>query len=233
MNDVVTYRAEGAIATIAVDDGKVNALSFETLSLLQRGLDRAAEEKCDVVIVTGRPGVFSAGFDRNVLFAGGDHTRKMVKAGFETAERFLAFPRPIVVACTGHAIAMGSFLLLSADYRIGADGAFKIGANEVAIGLTMPRAAIEICRQRLSPAYLNRAVLTAEMYAPKQAVEAGFLDAIVPDQELANAVGAAAKVLAKLDLGAHAATKQRLRAEMLKSLRAAIEVDAAELANLT
>ena len=90
----------------------------------------------------------------------------MLRAGFELAERMLSFPMPVVIACTGHAVAMGVFLVLSGDYRIGVAGRYKITANEVAIGLTLPRAAIEICRQRLTPAHFSRATVLAEVFPP-------------------------------------------------------------------
>src|SRR6185312_6230463 len=112
----------------------------------------------------GRAGVFSAGFDLKVLRAGGPNARTMLRAGFELAERMLSFPMPVVIACTGHAVAMGVFLVLSGDYRIGVAGRYKITANEVAIGITLPRAAIEICRQRLTPAHFSRATVPAEVF---------------------------------------------------------------------
>jgi enoyl-CoA hydratase len=138
----------------------------------------------------------------------------------------LSFPTPVLIACTGHAVAMGVFLLLSGDYRIGvAGGTHKITANEVAIGLTLPRAAVEICRQRLTPAHFNRAVILAEPYTPDTAVDAGFLDRIVPSADLLDVARGAAAQLARLDLDAHAATKLRARDSALKALRAAIEAD--------
>jgi enoyl-CoA hydratase len=132
----------------------------------------------------------------------------------------------VVIACSGHAVAMGVFLLLSGDHRIGvAGGAHRITANEVAIGLTVPRAAVEVCRQRLTPAAFNRAVLLAEPFTPDAAVGAGFLDAVVPAAELLPTALANAALLAGLDLDAHAATKQRARRGALAALRAAIDAD--------
>ncbi|HEY6177650.1 MAG TPA: crotonase/enoyl-CoA hydratase family protein, partial [Kofleriaceae bacterium] len=151
MEPLVSYRLEQSIATITLDDGKVNALSPAMQSQINGALDQAVADRATVVL-TGRPGVWTAGFDLGVLRAGGPAGLGMVRSGFALAERLLTFPHPVVVACGGHAVAMGVFLLLSADYRIGAAGPFRITANEVAIGLTMPRAAIAICRQRLAPA---------------------------------------------------------------------------------
>jgi enoyl-CoA hydratase len=156
----------------------------------------------------------------------------MLRTGFELAERILAFPTPVVVACSGHALAMGVFLVLSGDYRVGASGAFRIGANEVAIGLTMPHFGVEICRQRLAPAHFHRAVINAEIYRPEDAVAAGWLDRVVPAGELAAAARSVAVELAKLDFDVHAATKLRARAHALQAIRAAIEADDAFLRSL-
>src|ERR1041385_3454642 len=178
MEPLVSYRLEQSIATITLDDGKVNALSPAMQSQINGALDQAVADRATVVL-TGRPGGWTA--------------------GFALAERLLTFPHPVVVACGGHAVAMGVFLLLSADYRIGAAGPFRITSNEVAIGLTMPRAAIAICRQRLAPAHLHRAVTLAEVYSPDDAVAAGFLDRVVPAGELADAARQTAVRLAALD----------------------------------
>jgi enoyl-CoA hydratase len=224
MGTLVTYRLRDSVATITMDDGKVNALSLAMLTELGAALDRAAADRA-VVVLTGREGVLSAGFDLPVLRAGGPAAAELLHAGFELAERMLAFPTPVLVACPGHAVAMGVFLLLSGDYRIGARGPFKLTANEVAIGMTMPLSAVEICRQRLTPACFNRAVLLAEVFKPEDAVAAGFLDRVVPPAELAAAAAAAAAELTGLDLDAHAASKLRARRLALTALREAIDRD--------
>lgn len=231
MAPLVTYETQDSIATITMDDGKMNALSPAMFAALNGAFDRAAKERA-AAILTGRAGVFSAGFDMRVLTAGGRDAADMVRTGFELAERMLAFPTPIVVACTGHALAMGAFLMLSGDYRVGALGAHKIGANEVAIGITMPFFGVEICRQRLAPAHFHRAVVNAEIYTPEDAVAAGFLDRVVPAAELRDVTKSTAARLAKLDPSAHAATKLRAREQALKAIRSAIEADAATFAGL-
>jgi len=229
---LVSYRLADGVATITMDDGKVNALSPAMFAALNEAMDKAEADGA-VVLLQGRPGVFSAGFDLNVLRLGGPDARGMLRSGFELAGRLLGFPAPVVAACPGHAMAMGVFLLLSADLRIGAAGPFRISANEVAIGLTVPRSALVVCRQRLTPAALARATLLADVFSPDEAVAAGFLDRVVAPDELVEAAGAVARAIAAgLDRQAHAATKQRLRAAVLADLAAAIaEDDAAEWVN--
>jgi enoyl-CoA hydratase len=232
MASIVTCRIEDSIASVAMDDGKVNVISLRMIAELNAALDRAEEARA-VVVLSGRAGVFSAGFDLPVLRAGGTEAVDMVRGGFDLAERLLSFPTPVAIACTGHAIAMGVFLLLSGDYRLGTAGRYKITANEVALGITMPRAATEILRQRLSPSHFNRAVTLAEPFSPEDAVGAGFLDRVVEAAELPGAARAVAVQLSALDAKAHAASKLRARAHTLSALRAAIDDDDAELRALT
>src|SRR5262245_3864828 len=221
MKPLLSYELRAGIATISMDDGKSNVLSLGMFTEINRALDRATTDRA-VVVLSGREGVLAAGFDLRVPGAGGTDAYTMVRTGFDLAERLLSLPVPVVIACTGHAIAMGVFLLLSGDYRVGAAGPYRIGANEVAIGITMPFFGVEICRQRLAPAHFQRAVINAEMYRPDDAVAAGFLDRVVAPSELGDAARAAAGELAKLDVGGHTATKLRARAHALEAIRAAL-----------
>jgi enoyl-CoA hydratase len=229
MDARVRYECTDQVATLTMDDGKVNALSPGMLGELRAALDRA-EADAAAVVLTGRPGLFSAGFDLRVLGAGGTGAADMLRAGFELSHRMLSYPYPLVIACSGHAIAMGAFLTLSGDHRIGlADGDFHVRANEVAIGLVMPRTAIEICRQRLTPAAFERAVLLAESFPHDAAVSAGFLDQLAPAADLQKVARSVAVAARALDMRAHAATKRRCRAATLDALWAAIELDDAEV----
>ena len=224
MRELVSYRMQEKVATVAMDDGKVNALSPAMLAALGSALDRAAADDATVV-VTGRDGVFSAGFDLKVLRAGGPDAMTMLTGGFRLAERLLSFPRPVVIACSGHAIAMGLFLVMSGDYRIGVDGPYKLVANEVAIGLTMPHAAIELCRHRLTPAAFQRAMLLSETFTPADAVPAGLLDQVTAPSDLAATAQRLAESLASLPADSHASTKARVREPMLGALSAAISTE--------
>ena len=149
----------------------------------------------------------------------------MKKAATTLARRMLAHPYPIVVACTGHAVAKGAFILLSADYRVGVEGPFKIGLNEVQIGMTMHHVGIELARDRLRKSYFNRSVINAEMFDPQEALHAGFLDAVVAPESVMTAARAMAEQLSKINLTAHANTKVKARKELLDTLDAAIELD--------
>ena len=222
MTGLAKYELDGSIATIVLDDGKVNALSVKMLEEIHAALDQAERDHA-VVVLTGRENFLSAGFDLEV-FASRDPERvlEMLRLGAGLTERMLSFPTPVVVASTGHAVAAGSFLLLAADMRIGVEGPFQIGLNEVKIGLTVPTFAIELARQRLHPAHFDRAVVSATMYGPSDAVVAGFLDRALPAEEMLDASHRAAAELAALSSQAHVATKLRARAGALAAIRAAI-----------
>jgi enoyl-CoA hydratase len=229
MDSLVSCVTEGSATTIRMDDGKRNALSLQMLQALDAALSSAEAARLPVVL-TGRGDVLSAGFDLKVMLGGPrKDVAEMLRSGFRLARRLLSFPFPVIIACPGHAVAMGAFLLLSADYRIGAQGDFKIVANEVAIGMTLPAAAVELCRQRLTPVHYHRATLLSELYDPDRAVEAGFLDRVVaPDQLLPSAYQLAAQ-FKQLNMTAHAQTKQRVRAQNFEALDRAFEADEAQL----
>lgn len=221
----VIYELGDGIATITIDDGKANAITIPLIDEVRAALDQAEADGA-VVVLAGRPGRFSGGFDLPTLTAFTPESADLLKAGFDLSYRLLSFPRPVVIACTGHAIAMGSFLLLSGDHRVGiAESGHKIGATEVAIGMAMPWAAVEMLRQRLTRAHFERATLLAEVFTPEGAVEAGFLDEAVEEDRLHIRAREVAARLASLDGKAHHVTKQRARAAMLETLAAAIQRD--------
>jgi enoyl-CoA hydratase len=217
----VSYEFDGAIATITLDDGKVNALSPDMQAEIHAALDRAESDNA-VVILTGNAKVLSAGFDLAIISQPGQAAIDMLRGGFELSMRLLSFPTPVVIAAPGHAIAMGFFLLLSGDYRIGVDAPVKLVANEVAIGMTLPWAAIEITRHRLTKSAFQRMLILAEPVAPDEAVAAGVLDLVVPRDELMKAAHeVATRFATTLNMDAHRGTKERVRADALAAIKAA------------
>jgi enoyl-CoA hydratase len=225
MTDPAIYSRSGAIGTIVMDDGKANVMSLAMLNALHAAFDQAEKDET-VVILKARGKHFSGGFDLNVFARGSaEEQYLMLKAGAELALRVLSFPMPVVVACQGNAFPMGAFLIMSGDHRIAAEGNYRIGMNEVAIGLTVPRFAIEIARQRLMPAYFSRVVMTAEMFGPTEAVTAGFFDRVVAADQLDHSAEETARALASLNMASHAATKARARGAVIKMIREMIDED--------
>jgi enoyl-CoA hydratase/carnithine racemase len=221
---LVNYEEIDRVAKISMDDGKVNVMSTAMLISLTTAFERAEADGVGVILTSARPGIFSAGFDTKIL-ARKDPREvfEMVRLGAELAARVLAFPRPVVAACSGHAYPMGAFLLLASDFRIGADGPYKIGLNEVAIGIPVPTFALELARHRLLPAYLQRTALSGEMFSPSEAMTAGFLDRVVAAEVLQETADAVAAGLGKIDFPSHASTKERLRRVTLAAMRTAID----------
>ncbi|CAI8750502.1 Fatty acid oxidation complex subunit alpha [Pseudomonas sp. IT-P74] len=224
MSELISYHLEDGIATLTLNNGKVNAISPDVIAEFNAALDRAVTDRA-VVIITGQPGILSGGYDLKVMTAGPREAVALVTAGSTLARRLLSHPFPVIVACSGHAVAKGAFLLLSADYRIGVDGPFSIGLNEVQIGMTMHHAGIEIARDRLNKVALQRSVVNGEMFNPQGAVAAGFLDVVVSPEELQGAALAAARQLKKINMTAHKNTKLKVRKALLEALDNAIIQD--------
>ena len=224
MTDVVAINIENKIATITIQNGKVNAISHQVIDELNKALDKAQEAEA-VVVITGKPGMLSGGYDLNVMRESMSSAMQLVEKGSTLSRRLLSFPYPVLVACPGHAVAKGAFLLLSADYRIGVEGDFKIGLNEVAIGMSMHDAGVELARGRLAPVFFNRSVILAEMVSPQDAITMGFLDKVVDESQFLPTVNFIAQAMTKLDMKAHYNTKLKARADLLKRLDAAIEKD--------
>ncbi len=227
----IIVEIDNNVQVITLSNGKVNAISHQVISEINTALDQAEQEGA-VVILTGQAGMFSAGFDLKTMKASSDSAIALVTEGSKLARRMLAFPTPIIAACTGHAVAKGGFLLLCCDYRIGCAGNFKIGLNEVAIGMTMHNAGIEMARNRIPTNYLTRSVINAELFDPQTAVLASFLDQVVEEDQLVSTAQAVAKQMLTLNMSAHLGTKLKERKSILAALDTAIEIDAKMTINL-
>jgi enoyl-CoA hydratase len=229
MSDPVTTTIDGDVAVIRLDDGKVNVVSHQVIDLVHAALDRAQTDARAVCII-GREGKLSGGFDLSVMSAGVDSARGLVQRGGELLLRIYGHPQPVVIAVTGHALAAGALLVLSCDTRIGAEGPFKIGLNETAIGMGLPEYAVELARERLSNGYFTRSALQAEIFDPQGALAAGYLDQVVPAADLEKVALEEAARLGQLRTGAYARTKEVSRQPTITRVLAGIEADMAAIA---
>jgi enoyl-CoA hydratase len=211
------------VARITLDDGKVNAMSTAMLGEILDAL-AAAERAEAIVVLSGREGIFSAGFDLPTFRQGVDATLEMLRAGVAVIDRLLRFPFPVVTVCTGHAYPMGAFLMMSADVRLALAGPWRIGMNEVAIGLMVPYFAVELARHRLTPPGFAR-VSTAPMFEPDEARALGYVDRVLDADALAQAVEAEVTRLRGLDMKSFAATKSRINGRVLDAVRSAAEAE--------
>lgn len=218
---MINYTAHGDVAILTMDDGKANALGHALIDQLNEVLDRTVEE-AKAVVITGRPGLFCAGFDLKEFDKGHDATMALVNKGARLLLRIFSHPQPVVAACTGHAIAAGAFILLAADTRLGVDGDFKIGLNETAIGLTLPTFGLELAKARLSKRYQTAAVIQATMYDPLGAKKAGFLDDVVSSDSLLSRAVEKAASLAEFPSEAYAANKTAIRCETIANINASL-----------
>jgi len=224
MSERLRYALEGDVATLRMDDGKANALSHEMIEALRKALDRAGGE-AGAVALLGRPGFLSGGFDLKVMRQGADAARELVAAGAELLLQLYEHPLPTVIGASGHALAAGALLLCAADTRLGARGDFKIGLNEVAIGMTLPIFGVELARDRLSKRHFTAAVIQARIHDPEGAVAAGFLDRSVEAEALERETLATAAALTQLSKQAYAGTKRKARTAVAARIRETLADD--------
>ena len=227
---LIEYELRDGIAIISLDDGKANVFSPAMISAIEGALDQA-EQEAKAVVFAGRPGRFSGGFDLGIMKEGGPQAaQQMVQAGGELLLRIYGFPRPTLVAVTGHALAMGAMFILSCDRRIGAAGNFKIGLNESKIGMSLPVFATELCRERLDPRHLTDAAILAEIYTPEQACTVGYLDrAVEPEEVLAATITEATRLAEEITLAGMVGTKKRIRAAAIARIRENLTSDVKNL----
>jgi enoyl-CoA hydratase len=222
----LTCTIDDGVAVVRLDDGKVNVVSHRLVEELHAALDQAEREARAVAII-GREGKLSAGFDLTEMTKGAEEARALVAAGGRLLMRIFGHPQPVAVAVTGHALAAGALLVLACDTRVGADGPAKIGLNETAIGMGLPRYAVELASARLAPAHLTRAAVQAEIYGPAGAVEAGYLDLVVPAAECEATTIETARRLGELPGSAYAYTKRALRQATIDRVLAGLDADMA------
>jgi enoyl-CoA hydratase len=224
----VTYALDGNVAVIHFDDGKANVFTHAALDEIHSLLTRAEADEAKAVVIVGRPGKFSAGFDLSVMTAGPDQARDLLRAGADLALRIYTFPMPVLLAVTGHALAMGAIVLMAADVRIGAEGPFKIGLPEVEIGMPLPKFAVEFARDRLSKRHFVSAVQHARVTSPADAVDVAFLDRVVdPDLVESETLAAAHDLADRLRSRAFVLTRENTRVATARAIQAGLDEDMA------
>lgn len=226
MSGTVDYQLTEGIAVITLNDGKANVMNMAMLEGIRHAFDRAGQDNAPVILKSGIVGVFSAGFDLNVFKSGDKKALTgLVGTGALLAVRILEHPLPVLGIQAGHTFPMGAFLLLACDLRIGVQGPFKIGLNEVAIGITPPEFAIELVRSRLHPSWLYRTVVLGEMFDPEDALKAGFVDRVIDPEDIDQAISQFINLTRHIDLPSHSLAKKKLRANSIARIRAAIEAE--------
>lgn len=222
MSDLLTYSVENDVATIQLDDGKANAFSNAMFDAVNAAMDQA-ETDAKIIVLRGKDGIFSAGYNLKELMLGGETAVNLVRRGSEFAVRMMETPKPIICAGDGHIVALGAFIFLAADYRIGKNGAFQVGLPETAKGLPMHNFGRELAMPRLNRRYFSRAFINGEMFTPDQAVDVGYLDEAVDDVDAS--IDKAVAFFKGVSLPAFAINKPRGHQTLMPVLKQAIEDD--------
>jgi len=221
----ITLRREGALAFVHMDDGKANAFDADFFAELTKALDETAD--ADALVIAGREGMFSGGLNLKALGSLDPESLLDMMVGFaRTMHRIWLEPRPVVAAVTGHAVAGGTILAMASDHAVAADGPFRWGLNETAIGLAFPSWILAITRANVRNDRIEGLLLSGALISPAEALEVGYADEVVPADQVLAAAEAKASALAALPRAAYAATKQRLRGE---ASRASLDVTESEL----
>ena len=222
-DQLATLTSEGDVSIITLNDGKANVFSPQMSKTISSLLDEVPDDKGSLVI-TGRPGIFSAGFDLKIISSGdASAVSSMIKTGFTLLARVYNFPRPVIAACSGHGVALGAFLLCCADYRIGAKGQFIVQANETRNNMSIPTPILEISKTRISKTHWYRAILNAEAYPIEKAIEPGYLDEVVEAESLMTRAMEVANDLATLGHPHYKTTKDLDQKDTLKRIHDAID----------
>ena len=223
-DQLATLTTEGDVSIITLDDGKANVFSSAMSSTINQLLDEVPNDK-GALLITGRQGLLSGGFDLKTMTGGeAKDIIEMTVNGFKLLARIYGFSRPVVVASSGHAIALGAFLLCCADYRVGAKGKYLVQANEHRNNMSIPIPILEISKSRISKRHWHRAILNAEAYPIDQSVEAGYLDEVVDEGDLMKRAMEVATDLATLGHPHYQMTKDLDQKDILERINAGIEV---------
>lgn len=218
---MVAYELKDNVAIITMDDGKANVVSLDFQKGMTEALDKA-EQEAKAVLIKGREGFFSAGFDLKV-FEEGDAQKgqQMVKGGGELLYRLFTFPLPTVAACTGHALAAGCLILSACDYRYAAKGKGKIGMNETAINMVLPIFGIEIPKYVLDQRYYDESLVQATIYDVERAQQVGYLNEVV-EGDVVETAFEKAKAFSQFPAKAYHGNKMLTRQPHIDIMKAAL-----------
>lgn len=224
-SDVLTYEVRDRVAWIKWDDGRANTFTNAVFERFLELFDQAEhDEGVGAVVIAGREGFFSAGIDLKWLQACTHDDRGEIGPNMaRLAHRVFIFPKPVIAAVAGHCIAGGAILLLACDRAVGADGAYKVGVNEVSLGIPFGGFALELARAHLTPAGMNQGPLHGEVFDPRRAHEVGYLDELVPAAELEARVTEIATTAAGFSHFAYFTTKQIMRGEVAEKIHTQAE----------
>jgi enoyl-CoA hydratase len=221
----------GKVTILRMVRGKGNALNVDLATALVEALDRLEQGPARAGILTGQGNVFGAGVDLTELLAGGpEYVRRFVPVLLRGFERLATFPKPLVAAVNGHAIAGGAILMLACDQRLLARGTARIGLTEVKVGVLFPAWALEVARFTTPPEHFSTLICTGRTWPPEEALARGLVDELVEPERLLDRACEVAEEMAAIPPATFTATKRALRRPMIEAAqRQAALTDAAVL----
>jgi enoyl-CoA hydratase len=230
---MIDYVEEGQVAILRLARGKGNALNLDLVTALADALDRLDKSPARAGIITGQGNVFGAGVDLLALAEGGpDYIRKFVPVMLRSFERLATFPKPLVAAVNGHAIAGGAILMMACDQRLLARGTARIGLTEVLVGVVFPAWALEIVRFATPPQHFSTVICTGRTWQPEDALARGLVDELVEPERLLDRAREVAAEMAAISPSVFSKTKLAVRRPMLEAAREqSAKTDAAVLAH--
>jgi enoyl-CoA hydratase len=228
---MIKVEDRGAVSILALARGKGNALNVDLADALIGALDRLAAGPARAGVITGEGNVFGAGVDLPAFVEGGvDYAKRFLQRLVQLFERLATFPKPLVAAVNGHAIAGGAIMMLTCDQRLLARGKARVGLTEILVGVTFPAWALEIARFTTPPEHFSTLICTGRTWLPDDALARGLVDELVDPEKLLDRACEVANELAAIPTPVFTATKLAVRRPMLETARAqAAKTDAAVL----
>ena len=217
------------IVTLRLAHGKASALDVELLQALSAELDAAADARA--LVLTGTGSIFSAGVDLfRMTGEGEEYVRRFFPLLTDCVRRLFVYPRPMVVAANGHAIAGGGLMIMTGDYRLMAEGSARVGVPELLVGVPFPAAPLEVVRWAVRPELLQTLVYGGRTFTPEEALAQGLVDEVAPADALLDRAREAAAQLAALPPEVFRITKQRLRGNAAERMARGADYDERALA---
>jgi enoyl-CoA hydratase len=217
---MIEFEDRGVVTILRMARGKVNALNIELVTALIAGLERLEHSAMRAGIITGQGSVFSAGVDLPALVEGGPaYVRQFLPLLQRGFERLATFPKPLVAAVNGHAIAGGAIIMLACDQRLLVRGTARVGLTEVRVGVVFPAWALELARFATPPQHFPTLICTGRTWQPDEAVARGLGDELVEPERLLDRACEVAEEMAAIPPATFTATKLAMRRPMIEAAK--------------
>jgi enoyl-CoA hydratase len=217
---MIAQETRGVVSLLRIERGKGNALNLELLGALDEALAALERSEARAAVITGQGSVFGAGVDLPEMLSGGEaYIRQFIPRLSRAIERLATFPKPLVAAVNGHAIAGGAIIMMACDQRLLARGSARIGLTEIQVGVQFPSWALEVARFAAPAEQFPLMVSTGRTFGPEEAMARRLVDELVEPERLLERAFEVARELAMLLPATYAATKLTVRQPMIEAAR--------------